>query len=145
MSCHKELLAALQKQGMRLTAQRAMILEDLHHHPGHHTAEEIYRRVSEGLPGLNRATVYRTLDLLHGAHVVSAFEGADGVMHFELVPAGAAAHHHLHCRRCGCELALDAAPVERLRAEIRARYNFAAELDHMVIEGLCAECSALGG
>jgi Fe2+ or Zn2+ uptake regulation protein len=79
MSCHKPMLADLREHGVRLTAQRALILEDLYHHPGHCTADAIFARVSQNLPGLNRATVYRTLELLHAAGVVSASSGPEGV------------------------------------------------------------------
>jgi len=142
MSCHKPMLESLQRQGVRLTAQRALILEDLYHHRGHRTAEEIYRDVSARLPGLNLTTVYRTLDMLANAHVVSVFSDSDGLTEFELVRDKSDLHHHLHCRRCGAELPLDVEPVEKLRSEIAARYGFQADLTHLVITGLCAQCAA---
>ena len=141
MTCHKPMLEELQHQGLRLTAQRALILEDLYHNPGHRTAEDIFEHVSERLPGLNRATVYRTLDLLHHADVLATFPGPQGVTEFELVRTSHDLHHHLVCRGCGLEEALDAAPVEALKAEIRARTGFEADLQHLVITGLCARCS----
>jgi Fur family transcriptional regulator, ferric uptake regulator len=135
------MLEALQQRGIRLTAQRALILEDLFHMSGHRTAENIYEHVSERLPGLNRATVYRTLDLLHEAGVVTAFLGPEGITEFELVRCEGDLHHHLICRRCGAEFALDAASVDRLKAEIAEQFGFQADLDHMVVTGLCAGCA----
>jgi Fur family ferric uptake transcriptional regulator len=134
------MLEELQSQGLRLTAQRALILEDLYHNPGHRTAEDIYEHVSERLPGLNRATVYRTLDMLQHADVLAAFPGPQGVTEFELVRTSSDLHHHLVCRNCGAEEALDAGPVEELKAEIRARHGFEADLHHLVISGLCVRC-----
>jgi Fur family transcriptional regulator, ferric uptake regulator len=142
MSCHKPMLADLREHGVRLTAQRALILEDLYHHPGHCTADAIYSRVSQNLPGLNRATVYRTLELLHAAGVVSASSGPEGINRFELLHGAAQEHHHLHCRGCGVELDLDAEPIDGLKAEIARRSGFQAELDHLYIHGLCATCAA---
>lgn len=140
MSCHTQMLQTLQHQGMRLTAQRALILEDLYHIPGHRTAEKIYHSVNDRLPGLNRATVYRTLDMFRDAHILAAFDGPDGVTEFELVRAEGDLHHHLLCRNCGALLALEIAPVERLKAEIDERFGFEADFSHMVITGLCAQC-----
>jgi Fur family ferric uptake transcriptional regulator len=140
MTCHQQRLAYLQEHGVRLTAQRALILEDLYHHPGHRTADEIYQCVGPRLPGLNRATIYRTLELLHHAGVVTASAGEDGVTEFELVREGVDQHHHLRCRRCGTKLTLEAEPVEALKVDIARRYGFRAELDHLRISGLCAEC-----
>jgi Fur family ferric uptake transcriptional regulator len=145
MTCHQSALAELQKQGMRLTAQRALILEYLFHHPGHHTAEAIYRRASSSLPGLNRATIYRTLEMLHAAHIVAASAGPDGVMQFELAPIAEEPHHHLHCRRCGRELPLDTQPLDDLRRAILDRCGFEADFEHLIISGLCATCAGQPG
>ena len=142
MSCHKLMLADLREHGVRLTAQRALILEDLYHHPGHSTADAIFARVSQNLPGLNRATVYRTLELLRDAGLISATSGREGVNHFELLQGADRQHHHLHCRGCGVELSLEAAPIDALKAEIAHRTGFQAELDHLYINGLCAACGA---
>jgi Fur family transcriptional regulator, ferric uptake regulator len=142
MTCHKQMLEELQSQGLRLTAQRALILEDLYHNPGHRTAEDIFVHVSERLPGLNRATVYRTLEMLHHADVLTTFAGPQGVTEFELVRTSHDQHHHLVCRNCGAEEALDPGPVEALKAEIRRRHGFEAGMQHLVISGLCARCLA---
>ncbi len=141
MTCHKPLLDELQRRGIRLTAQRALILEDLCHHAGHRSAEEVYQGVADRLPGLNRATVYRTLEMLHAAGVIATCASPGGVTGFELVRSAGEQHHHLQCRRCGAEYALDRAPVDQLKAEIAARFGFQADLDHLVVTGLCAACA----
>jgi Fe2+ or Zn2+ uptake regulation protein len=142
MSCHKPLLADLREHGVRLTAQRALILEDLYHHPGHCTADAIFGRVSQNLPGLNRATVYRTLEFLRDAGVLTASSGPEGITRFELVRDSGPHHHHLHCRGCGVELELDAEPIDALKAEIARHSGFQVEMDHLYIHGLCAACAA---
>ena len=48
----------------RLTPQRLAIFKYLARHPGHPTAEEVYRDVLERYPTLSFATVYNTLELL---------------------------------------------------------------------------------
>jgi Fe2+ or Zn2+ uptake regulation protein len=142
MSCHTPILTDLREHGVRLTAQRALILEDLYHHPGHCTADAIFGRVSQNLPGLNRATVYRTLEFLRDAGVLTASSGPEGITRFELVQESGPQHHHLHCRGCGVELDLEAEPIDVLKAEIARRSGFQAELDHLYIHGLCAACAA---
>ena len=141
MTCHQPVLDALHDQGVRLTAQRALILEDLFHHAGHRTAEDIYQSVGGRLPGLNRATVYRTLELLQGARVVAAFTDTGHVTEFELMGGAGEGHHHLHCRVCGSEAHLEPEPVEAFIAEITRRHGFRAELDHLCLTGLCASCA----
>jgi Fur family transcriptional regulator, ferric uptake regulator len=141
MTCHKPTLELLQQRGVRVTAQRSIILEDLFHSPGHRTAEAIFQHVSARLPGLNVATVYRTLELLRDAGLIVTYPGKEGVTEFELVRSGGDLHHHLICSRCGTEYALGAEPVEQLKTAIFERFGFHADLDHIVITGLCAHCS----
>ncbi len=141
MTCHKPTLERLHQQGVRVTVQRSVILEDLFHNTGHRTAEAIYQHVSDRLPGLNVATVYRTLELFREAGLVVTHPSQDGITEFELVRSGGDLHHHLICRRCGTEYALEAEPVEQLRATIEEQFGFHADLDHIVITGLCARCS----
>lgn len=136
------MLASLQQQGFRLTSQRALILEDLFHNPGHRTVEDIFQRVSERLPGLNRATIYRTLEMLRAVNLVAASPGPEGVTQFEFVRTDGHLHHHLVCRRCGVQIDLGAEPVEQLKRAILDSHGFHAELDHLHISGLCATCAA---
>ena len=142
MSCYKPMLASLQQQGFRLTSQRALILEDLFHNPGHRTVEDIFQRVSARLPGLNRATIYRTLELLREVNLVAASPGPEGVTQFEFVRTDGDLHHHLVCRRCGVQIDLGAEPVEQLKSAILHSQGFHAALDHLHIRGLCAACAA---
>jgi len=142
MSCHTPILTDLREHGVRLTAQRALILEDLYHHPGHCTADAIFGRVSQNLPGLNRATVYRTLEFLRDAGVLTASSGPEGITRFELVQESGPQHHHLHCRGCGVELDLEAEAIDVPKAENARRSGFPAELDHLYIHGHCAACPA---
>lgn len=133
-------LALLRAQGRRCTAQRALILADLQRRQGPCTAAEVFEAVLSQLPGLNRATVYRTLALLQAAGLVAAFEGRRGLTEFEWIRGGDC--HRLHCRRCGVELTLAAAPVEALKTNILRAHGFHAELEHLHISGLCAACAA---
>jgi Fur family ferric uptake transcriptional regulator len=136
------MLASLQQQGFRLTSQRALILEDLFHNPGHRTVEDIFQHVSERLPGLNRATIYRTLEMLRAVNLVAASTGPEGVTQFEFVRADGHLPHHLVCRGCGVQIDLGAEPVEQLKSAILHSHGFHAELDHLHISGLCSTCAA---
>jgi len=143
MSCHLPLVAALHAQGLRRTPQRTVIIEQLCHNRGHLTAERVFRLASRHLPALNIATVYRTLETLRAAQVVTAFVTPDGLTEYEL-RRPEVRHHHLRCRRCGGEWVLPARPVERLRTQIVAVQHFHPDLDHLVLTGLCAKCASGG-
>ena len=133
----EELAARLRDAGQRVTAQRLVMLEALR--PGEHlSADEVFARVEPQLPGVCRSTVYRTIELFRDLGLVSETDLGGGVRQFEPIDDR---HHHLVCRACGDQLALDDALVEPLRAAIRERHGFAAEIDHLAVFGLCAHCA----
>jgi len=134
------LLATLHERGLRRTPQRTAILEQLCHNHGHHTAEHLFRLARRQLPDLNLATVYRTLETLRAARVVTAIVTPEGLTEFEL-NSPEVRHHHLRCRCCGGEWRLPPQPVERLEAWIGSHGAFQPELDHLVITGLCTACA----
>lgn len=136
-SAHTQSAAArLRRVGQRATPQRLVILGSLH--LGEHlSADDIFARVEPRLPGVNRSTVYRTLELFRDLGLVSVTDLGGGARQFELFDAP---HHHLICHRCGTQIELDDALVEPLREAIRARYDFAPAIDHLALFGFCAGC-----
>ena len=127
----------LRRVGQRVTPQRLVILGALR--PGEHlAADEVFARVEPLLPGVNRSTVYRTLELFRDLGLVSMTDLGGGARQFELIDD---LHHHLICHRCGAILELDDTLVDPLRDGIRARYGFAPAIDHLAIFGFCSVCS----
>ena len=131
----------LRRAGQRVTPQRAAILGALC--PGEHlSADEVLARVGGRLPAMNRSTVYRVLELFRDIGLVTETDLGGGVRQFELLGER---HHHLVCRHCGAILDLDDALVRPLREAVRARYGFAATVDHLAIFGRCAACDDAAG
>jgi Fur family ferric uptake transcriptional regulator len=129
----------LRRVGQRVTPQRLVILGALR--PGEHlAADEIFARVEPLLPGVNRSTVYRTLELFRDLGLVSVTDLGGGARQFELIDD---LHHHLICHRCGAILELDDALVDPLRDGIRARYGFAPAIDHLAVFGFCSVCASV--
>ena len=126
----------LRRVGQRVTPQRLVILGALR--PGAHlSADEVFARVEPLLPGVNRSTVYRTLELFRDLGLVSMTDLGSGARQFELLDD---LHHHLICHRCGAILELDDVLVDPLRDGIRTRYGFAPVIDHLAVFGFCAAC-----
>lgn len=134
------LSAALRERGYRVTLQREIILEALDSLSGHFTPEEVYARFRDRFPQVNVSTVYRTLELLEEAGLVSHTHFDNGVAKWHL--AEATPHQHLVCRQCRREEELDLAVVAPLAQDLLVRYGFHADLAHFAIVGLCRECAA---
>jgi Fur family transcriptional regulator, ferric uptake regulator len=137
------LFARLRASGQRLTPQRLLILELLHAHGDHVTADEIYAAAKERYPYLNISTVYRTLELLRDIGFVAETDLGDGRRHFVLLSDDR--HHHAICLSCGRVLEVEDARFDDLRRELLQAHGFEARIDHLAIFGRCRECRAVAG
>ena len=133
MSC----ITVLKEKGFKLTPQRRLILEFIHANESHLTAEDILRFVSARVSGVDKSTVYRTLDLLEESGCVLKSE-LDGRFIYHHAEDGH--HHHLVCSECGKTIDCDEdlfVPVER---SLREKHGFQIDFKHVVMSGLCKEC-----
>ncbi len=132
--------ADLRRHGLRLTPQRLMILEILEESTGHIAPEDIYQRVHERYPMINRSTVHRTLDVLEELGMVRHGHVADGAARYHL--ARDVHHLHLVCHRCGGAIEVaDLSVGECFSQTLEGRFGFRADLTHFPISGLCRECA----
>lgn len=134
MSCGQ----ALQEKGYRLTPQRMMVVEALHSADKHVSAEEIYTQVRAKYPYANISTVYRTLELLKELGLVTETDLGDGRVRYH--PAEKGHHHHLVCHKCGRIIDLPESALLPLEETLFDDYQFRADLKHLAIFGLCADC-----
>ena len=133
MSC----TTILKQKGFKLTPQRRLIVEYIHDNESHLTAEEIIEFVGERAPGIDKSTVYRTLDLLENTGCVIKSE-VDG--HFIYHHTEEGHHHHLVCRSCGRSMDCSENIFAEMKKNLMTKYGFKADLKHMMINGLCPDC-----
>jgi len=133
MSCS----TILKAKGYKLTPQRRLVVEYFHEHDAHLTADEIIRFIEERAPGVDKSTVYRTLDLLENIGCIVKSE-VDG--HFIYHHAEEGHHHHLRCRSCGTTIECKEDLFDDIAHILMEEYGFQPDFKHMVIQGLCDEC-----
>jgi Fur family ferric uptake transcriptional regulator len=134
----ESVFSALRAKGFRMTPQRMMVLEAVEASDDHISAEEIFKQAHAKYPYLNISTVYRTLELLKTQGLVAESDLGGGRLVYH--PVGKAHHHHLVCRRCGSVQDVDESVFDRLSVELKQKYGFNAELEHMAIFGTCKKC-----
>ncbi len=139
MSCEEVFFRQLREQGFRLTPQREMVLSALHEIEGFATTEEIYERVSAISSSVDISTVYRTLELLQDFHMVASVDPGDGQRRYELLGLHGR-HLHLVCRSCGEIIGVEPAAIESFAADVRDRYGFELDVEHLSVPGLCTAC-----
>ena len=133
MSC----LNVLKEKGLRLTPQRRLIVNLIHDNVVHLTAEDIIKHVQSQMPGVNKSTVYRTLELLEESGCVLKSELDD---HFIYHHAEEGHHHHLVCSRCGKTIECDEDLFTSVEGSLVEKYGFRVDFNHLVMSGLCEEC-----
>ncbi len=136
----KRFTEPLRERGVRITPQRAFIWQTLASSDDHFTAEELWERVREVLPGLEISTVYRSLEALATAGLVVESRVGEGPRVFE---ARSTPHPHLVCEECGRISHLDSAAGNRLLDAMEKEVGgFQTRKLHVFATGLCAECLA---
>lgn len=118
-----------------------MILDVIHEAHGHLTAEEIIEYVRARVEGVDKSTVYRTLELLEGLGCVYRNRIGD---HYIYHHADGGHHHHMVCGSCekGIDLADDV--FESVELAVKAKTGFHVTFSHVVMRGLCPDCIADG-
>jgi Fur family ferric uptake transcriptional regulator len=140
--CHT-LIETLRQRGYRVTPQRQMIVEVIADSGRHMTVEEVFAAIQVRTRAVNIATVYRVLDLLVAEGLASRADLGDGRLVYATRRHGP--HLHLVCRRCGRVIETDGCQIEPLGKELQERYGFAADLQHICLSGLCADCRQVPG
>ena len=132
------LIDQVRQRGLRVTRQRALILQALCELSGHASAERVYERVAMHRRDVDLSTVYRTLERLRDVRILSQTDLGHGCAEFEVVASQP--HHHLVCHVCGRVQDLPHAYLDSLVSAIRRDLDFEPTFDHLAVFGLCARC-----
>lgn len=128
----------LAKNGLRLTGQRRLILDQLLRADHHLSQEEIYQAVRP--QGVGRATVFRTLKTLQECGLASPVVGRDGVPRFE-VELDRPHHDHLICVECGRIQEVRWPELEKIQDEACRKAGFKPKWHRHEVFGLCRACA----
>ena len=109
---NNDLATAIEGQGYRLTAPRLRVLESIAGRDSNFTAEEVCADV----PGVGRATVFRTLKLLVERGLLCKMILHDGSPRYSFPLTGH--HHHLVCVSCGAITEFQESEIEQLLSQL---------------------------
>ena len=135
-------LAEIRAGGGRITPARRAVLSAILDAGSHHvTAAEIVTAVDRARPRPDRATVYRTLELLVELSVVTPLQ-LDG----EAIVYHRTDHHHGHlmCTRCGAIGEIPVPALHSIGELIEARTGFKVDGERVAIPGSCPRCAEKG-
>ncbi len=143
VASRRRLLEELSGSGIRLTAQRRALVEIIQDATEHLDAAALLERAKVREPGINRATVYRTLELLKKHRLIDELDlmHLNGEKHYYEAKTRSD-HLHLACFDCG-RIEEYASPVfEELKKTIARDNEFEIRVTRLEVGGRCSECRA---
>jgi Fur family ferric uptake transcriptional regulator len=133
---------ALRARGLRLTAQRQLVLEAVAT-LGHATPDQVHAAVSRTAAGVNITTVYRTLELLEELGLVTHAHLSHGAVTYHAV--GEQQHVHLVCQACGGVAEVPPGVLDHTVRALEHERGFLVDVGHVALFGLCARCAVSRG
>jgi len=124
-------------QALRMTRQRRAILEAFRRSPWHPTTDEVFRRVRRRLPRMSLATVYRNLNVLSSAGLISAVDVSGAPRRFD---AELRQHYHIRCLGCGRVDDAPMAPLRRFRNGVWPESGYEVVAHRLEFMGYCPAC-----
>jgi len=134
----KMIIEELRRRGYRITPQREMIIKAISYSSDHLSADEIFEQVQEHTQAMNIATVYRTMEMLWEEGFTCRNDLGEGQIVYAARQHGS--HIHLVCRLCNQVFDADPQVLASLGEILQSQNNFIADLDHLSIFGVCADC-----
>ena len=130
----------LGEHGYRLTAPRSAIVDAVLRHSRPFSAEQLVTELSEtpGRPGIGRATVYRTLEVLAAIDVLTRIVQPDG--HPSYIWGTPGHRHHLLCESCGTTVTFTACPLDDLVENLTRNTDFEIRKHVLEVFGVCPAC-----
>jgi Fur family ferric uptake transcriptional regulator len=138
----RALVEEFSARGLRLTSQRRVLLEIIQSSDEHLDAASLLRLASERDTSIDRATVYRTLELLKKLRLVDELDlmHLNGEKHYYEAKR-ARDHIHLACFQCGKIEEFGSPSFESLKQEIARERGFHIDVVRMEVGGRCSSCA----
>jgi len=137
----RSLLQELTLRGVRITGQRRILVETIQAASTHLDAATLLDLARRRDGRINRATVYRTLELLKRHRLIDELDlmHLTGEKHYYEAKT-TVDHVHLACLRCGRIEEFSSPLFERLKAEITRQNGFQIVVTRLEVGGRCSQC-----
>lgn len=96
-----ELKSALAEHGLRATRQRELVYTLLHEHRDHPTAEMLWERGREHMPGISIGTIYNCLETLSACGLIRHVRMQKQATRFCPRDEVSPQHAHFYCKKSG--------------------------------------------
>jgi len=135
---NKDYIEMLRSKGYRVTPQRLIVLDAVCALDGHAMLPQILLTVNAMDDTIDRSTVYRALDVLQEVGLIIESDLVNEGKIYRV--AGESNHHHLVCLSCNNVSTISSEELDPLFVQIRDKYDFSVQAEHLVLKGLCKDC-----
>jgi Fur family transcriptional regulator, ferric uptake regulator len=135
------LMKELAARGIRMTAQRRLLVGIIQDSPRHLDAARLLEIAQKQDPDIDRATVYRTLALLKNRGLIDELDlmHIEGEKHYYEAKTNRD-HCHMACFRCGAIMEYASSSFEKLKAEMVKQSGFQIRVVRLEVGGFCRRC-----
>ncbi len=131
-----ELTEIFRANGLKVTPQRQLLFRLMHGNDSHPTADGLFARASDQMPGISLRTVYQTLADLATMGELRSLDLGTGATRFD---PNTDDHHHVVCDRCGDVRDVYVAGAEALPVD--GLDGFEVREASILFKGVCPRCS----
>ena len=124
-------------KNLRMTRERATIVEEVFSSHEHFEAEQLVQRLAE--QRVSRSTGYRTVKLLEEAGLIRKVARQDSRDVYEH-DYGYPQHDHLICKKCGELIEFHLHEIGELLETVARKHGFRMEGHRLEVFGLCDKC-----
>jgi len=141
----RSLMEELVARGVRITEQRRLLVGIIQDSPRHLDAASLLEIAKKQDPGIDRATVYRTIALLKHRGLIDELDlmHIEGEKHYYEVKTSSD-HCHMACFECGAIMEYASSSFEKLKREIAKESRFQIRVVRLEIGGSCERCRKAG-
>jgi Fur family transcriptional regulator, ferric uptake regulator len=130
----------LRDQGFSRGGARDAVIEYLGRQHCAASAQEIHQALKREGRTIGMASVYRSLEALHGLQLVQRFDAGHGEGRYEAVPPSGEHHHHVVCDECERIMPFEDPALERAIDKLAERVPYAIAGHDVVLHGRCPDC-----
>ncbi len=124
----------------RITQERFEVLAAVLRYDEHFDADSLYLRLRESGSKVSRATVYKTLALLHECGLVSRYMFSPGEFAQYEKTIDRPRHDHMVCTKCGKIIEFPNGSVIHLQRQLCRLHDFEPSYHTLQIFGVCSDC-----
>lgn len=124
----------------RITSERFEVLAQVLKYDEHFDADSLYLQLRAEGSKVSRATVYKTLSLLHECGLVSRYMFSPGEFAQYEKTIDRPCHDHMVCTKCGRIIEFPNGSVRYLQKQICDHHDFEGIYHTLQIFGVCSDC-----